>query len=155
MTLCVAAAAGLAASAIWLGLAILVEEVRKAIAARIPRGSRAAHLTLDLVSATSLAAAPALAWFARVDMGEPLAVVMLAALIMQAAFQGGRGRVRALIACAPYGALGYAFLFEATGDGAFLPAAMSATVGAYVFAAALNQAHRAEHARMPKAAAFP
>jgi signal transduction histidine kinase/ActR/RegA family two-component response regulator len=151
MALCVASTAGLAAGAIWLGLAILIEEARKLLAARTPRQARAVHLTLDLVSAASFAAAPALAWFARVDMGEPLAVVMLAALVMQAAFAGGRGRVHALVACAPYGALGYAFLFEATGDGAFAPAAMAAIAGAYIFAAALNQAHRAQYARMQDA----
>jgi signal transduction histidine kinase/ActR/RegA family two-component response regulator len=151
MTLCVGSTAGLAAGAIWLGLALLVEEARKLLAARTPRPARAIHMTLDIASAASLAAAPAIVWFTRVDMGEPLAVVMLAALVMQAAFAGGRGRVQALIACAPYGALGYIFLFEATGDGAFAPAAMTAIVGAYVFAAALNQAHRAQHARMQDA----
>lgn len=151
MALCVAAAAGLAAGAIWLGFAILVEEARKAFAAQTPRQARNIHLTLDIASAASFAAAPALAWFARVDMGEPLAVVMLAALVMETAFASGRGRVHAVITCAPYGLLGYIFLFEATGDGAFAPAAMAAIVGAYVFAATLNQAHRAQHARMQDA----
>ena len=148
LALCVASAAGLGAGAVWLGAALLVEHARKALAARTPRRARFALLALDIAGTASLAVAPAIAWFARVDMGEPLAVVMLAALVMQTAFNGGRGRINALIACAPYGALGYVFLFEATGDGAFFPAAMAAIAGAYLFAAALNQAHRAQHARM-------
>ena len=148
LALCVASAAGLGAGAVWLGAALLVEEARKQLAARTPRRAYATLAALDIASTASLAAAPAIAWFARVDMGEPLAVVMLAALVMQTAFGGQRGRVNALIACAPYGVLGYIFLFEATGDGAFLPAAMSAIVGAYLLSSALNQAHRAHYARM-------
>lgn len=148
LALCVAAAAGLGAGAVWLGAALLVEEARKLLVARTPRHARAAIAAIDIASTASLAAAPAIAWFARVDMGEPLAVVMLAALVMQTAFGGQRGRVNALIMCAPYGVLGYIFLFEATGDGAFLPAAMAAIVGGYLLASALNQAHHALHARM-------
>jgi signal transduction histidine kinase len=151
MTLGVVAAAGLAAGAIWLGAVMLAEEAKKLLLTRLSRRSKHARLALDMAASAWLAAAPAIAWFARVDMGEPLAVVMLAALVMQAAFDAKRGRMAALIACAPYGLLAYAFLFEATGDGAFMPAAMAGVVGAYVFASALHQAHRAQHARMQDA----
>jgi hypothetical protein len=125
MTLGVVAAAGLAAGAIWLGAVMLAEEAKKLLLTRLSRRSKHARLALDMAASAWLAAAPAIAWFARVDMGEPLAVVMLAALVMQAAFDAKRGRMAALIACAPYGLLAYAFLFEATGDGAFMPAAMA------------------------------
>ena len=151
MTLCVASAAGLAASAIFLGVALLCEHAQKMLLSRLSRRAKSATLALSIAASAWLALAPGIVWFARVDMGEPLAVLMLAALVMHTAFDSKRGRMQALIACAPYGALGYAFLFEATGDGAFLPAAMAGIVGAYVFASALNQAHRAQHARMQDA----
>ncbi|HRE43519.1 MAG TPA: ATP-binding protein, partial [Terricaulis sp.] len=144
---CAAAAAGPAVGAIWLGCALFVDYAHKAIKARARVTARLTHFALDISSCASLAAAPAIAWFARVDMGEPLAVIMLAALTAQAAFAGGRSGRDALIVCAPYWALGYAFLFEATGDGAFAPAAMAALMGAYVFLATLQHARRAAHAR--------
>lgn len=147
MAACAAAAAGLAVGAIWLGCALFIEQARKAIGARTQASARLTRLTLDIAGHASLAAAPAIAWFARVDMGEPLAVIMLATLVAQAAFAGGRSGRDTLIVCAPYWALGYAFLFEATGDGAFAPAAMAALAGGYLFIATLNNARRTEHAR--------
>ncbi len=152
LTIATAAASGFALAAIWLGLALLVEEVRKAIAPRLStlptHEIGIVHLALDIVSAMSLAAAPAIAWYAGSALGAAMAVAMLSALLVNAAFSARRGRLHTLAASAPYGVLGLMFLLEAAAVGEPGVALGSALVVAYVFGAAINQMHRAQHERM-------
>jgi len=149
LALGVAATAGLASAAIWLGLALLVDEARKAFGERLDAFSkeqaRAGQLALDFVTSASLAAAPALAWYAQSGLGGAVAGVLLAVLLSSAAFSARHGRLHTLIACAPYALLGLLFLIDAAG----VIAALACAVGlAYVFAAALYHVHAASHARM-------
>lgn len=148
LALGVAATAGLASAAIWLGLALLVDEARKAFGERLDAFSkeqaRAGQLALDVVTAASLAAAPALAWYAQSGLGGAVAGVQLAALLSAAAFNARHGRLHTAIACAPYALLGMLFLVDAAG----ILAALACAVGlAYIFAAALYHVHAASHAR--------
>ncbi len=152
LALGVAATAGLASAAIWLGLALLVDEARKAFGERLDAFSkeqaRAGQLALDFVTAASLAAAPALAWYAQSGLGGAVAGVLLAVLLSSAAFNARHGRLHTAIACAPYALLGLLFLVDAAG----VVAALACAVGlAYIFAAALYHVHAASHARMQDA----
>ena len=155
LALCVSAAAGPAFGAIWLGVAILVEETRKALLAQLdpfsPAQSKAAYLALDIASAASLAVAPAIAWYARADMGAALAIAMLAVLLTNAAFTARRGRLYTTLACAPYALLGAMFVIEAAGVGSFAGAATCMLCVAYVAAAAMHHENRASHARLQDA----
>jgi signal transduction histidine kinase/ActR/RegA family two-component response regulator len=149
----VAAAAGLPAAAIWMGLALLVDEARNAFVARLaafsPAQAKAAQLALDLASSASLAAAPALAWYAGGVLSAGLAAIMLCVLVADAAFSARNGRLHALAACAPYAFLGSTFLMDA--GGALIAVAACGLGIAYVFALAVHHAHAARHARMQDA----
>jgi signal transduction histidine kinase/ActR/RegA family two-component response regulator len=150
IALLVAAAAGLAPAAIWLGLVLLVDEARNAFASRLASLSvtktKAAQLALNVASAASLAAAPAIAWYAGGVLSAALAATMLCVLIADAAFSGRHGRLHTFAACTPYALLGAAFLFDA---GAGLVAAAACGLGiAYVFVLATHHAHASSHARM-------
>ncbi|QGZ96086.1 ATP-binding response regulator [Terricaulis silvestris] len=155
IALAAAAAAGLAVGAIWLGLALLVDAGRNAFAARLQDFSvaqmRAAHLALDIVSATSLVCAPAIAWYARGELGVALAVAMLFVLLTHTAFSARRGRMHTLAACTPYAFVGLVFLLEAAAADAFWLITACALMVGYAFAATLHHSHRAAHARMQDA----
>ena len=149
VALLTAAAAGLAPAAIWLGLVLLVDEARSAFAARLAPLSaiqaKAAQLALDVASAASLAAGPAIAWYAGGVLSAALAATMLCVLVAEAAFTGRHGRLHTLATCAPYALLGATFIFDA---GAGFVAAAACGVGiAYVFVLATHHAHAAAHAR--------
>jgi signal transduction histidine kinase/ActR/RegA family two-component response regulator len=153
IALLTAAAAGLAPAAIWLGLVLLVDEARNTFATRLTRLSvmqaKAARLALDLAGAASLAAAPAIAWYAGGLLSAALAATMLCVLLADAAFTGRHGRLHALAVCAPYALLGATFLFDA---GAGLLAACACAVGlAYLFVLAIHHAHAAAHDRVQDA----
>lgn len=155
IALAVSAAAGAAIGAIWLGLALLVDAGRTALAAKLQTLSvaqtRAAHLALDIVSAASLACAPAIAWYARGELGVALAVTMLAVLVMDTAFRARRGRIHTLVSCAPYALVGLLFLLEAAAADAFWLVGACVVMTGYAFAASLHHNHRAAHARMQDA----
>ncbi|MGD9814134.1 MAG: ATP-binding protein [Hyphomonadaceae bacterium] len=155
LALGVAAAAGAAAAAVWLGLALLVDEARKALMTPLARLSvreaRAATLALDVAGATSLAAAPAIAWYGGVAAGAGLAGVMLCVLMAFAAQDIRHGRAHTLAACAPYAVLGALFYIEAAAAGALEIAIAGALGIGYVFVSTLQQAYRAAHARMQDA----
>jgi signal transduction histidine kinase/CheY-like chemotaxis protein len=155
IALAAAAAAGLPMAMIWLGLALIVEEARKALAARLAplpmRDVGVAHLALDIASASSFAAAPAIAWYARGELGAALALAMLCALVVNTAANARRGRIQALAACAPYGVLGLMFLLEGAAAGVGAIVFVAAIVVAYVFAHVLHNTHAAAHARMQDA----
>ncbi len=152
LALGVATTAGAAAAAIWLGMALLIDEARKAFAEKLAAYSRpqarAGHLALDVAAAASLAAAPALAWYAQSGMGGAVAAALLATLLVQGAFTAQRGRMHALIVSAPYALLGLLFLTEATG---FAAAIACAVALGYVFGLTLHHAHATSHARMQDA----
>jgi signal transduction histidine kinase/ActR/RegA family two-component response regulator len=153
IALLTAAAAGLAPAAIWLGLVLLADEARNTFATRLTRLSvmqaKAARLALDLAGAASLAAAPAIAWYAGGLLSAALAATMLCVLLADAAFTGRHGRLHALAVCAPYALLGATFLFDA---GAGLLAACACAVGlAYLFVLAIHHAHAAAHDRVQDA----
>src|SRR5262249_5618994 len=64
---------GLALGFIWLGLALLVDTTRQALIARLeplsPTQAKPARLALDIAGAANFAAAPAIAWYSRADIG--------------------------------------------------------------------------------------
>lgn len=151
LALSVTAAAGVANGAIWLGLALLVEETRKTLLARMAPhapASNAAQLTLDIASSASLAVAPAIAWYARGELGVALAISMLAVLLSHTAFTTRRGRVNTALACAPYALLASLFVLEAAAAGVFSIVLMCLWCAGYVAATALYHTHRASHDRM-------
>ena len=140
-----ASAAGAAFGAIWLGLAIMTEEVRKMLARRLAPQAVLARISLDVAAAAACATAPALAWFSRMPMGEPIAVAMLLALCVSAAVTARQGRRATLASIAPYGMVGVLFMADAIGDGYFWPAMACALAGAYALAAALTRNNEARH----------
>jgi signal transduction histidine kinase/ActR/RegA family two-component response regulator len=148
-----AAAAGLASAAIWLGLVLLVEEARQALAPRIASLALAranmANVALDLARSTSLAAAPAIAWFGGGPLSAALAATMLCALAADAAVSSRRGRLNAVIVCAPYAVLGVIFLFNA--GGAFMAVGACGLGVAYLLFMSMHHVHAAAHARMQDA----
>jgi len=152
VALMTAACVGLALATIWLGVALLVEEschvLRTRLAALPRQEARAAHLGLDIASASILAAAPAMAWYSRAELGPALAVTLLVMLSINAAFGGRRGRLNTVAACAPYGVLALLFLLEGTAVNAAAATFACLLVAGYAFAAALQHAHRAAHERM-------
>jgi len=149
----VAAAAGLAPAAIWLGIVLLVEEGRRALVTRLSSlpiaRANAAHLASDIASAASLAAAPAIAWYSGGELNAALAAIMLCVLVADAAFSGRRGRLHTLAACAPYALLGAIFLTSA-GGAAIMVAACGLGVG-FLMLLAMHHAYAAAHARMQDA----
>jgi len=153
--LAVAAAAGVALAAIWLGLILLVDATRATLTKQLKPLSAsqaaAAALALDVAHTTSLAVAPAMAWYSGSTLGDAIATALLIALIADTAFNAKRGRVHALISCAPYALLGLTLLIESGNFTAFAAIGVTGAVVAYVFAAALHHAHRAAHARMQDA----
>ncbi|MFN3462676.1 MAG: ATP-binding protein [Terricaulis sp.] len=153
--LAVAAAAGLALATIWLGLMLLVDATRVALSKQLKPLSAAqaaaAALALDIAHSASLAVAPAIAWYSSSAFGGFIATALLIALVADTAFNAKRGRVHALVSCAPYALLGLTLLFESGSFAAFAAIGVTGVIVAYVFAAALHQAHRAAHARMQDA----
>jgi len=153
--LAVAAAAGLALATIWLGLILLVDTTRVALIKQLKPLSAAqaaaAALALDLATTASLAVAPAIAWYSGAELGGAIATGLIIALMIDTAFNAKRGRVHAAIACAPYAVVGLTLLIESGSLVTFAAIAVTGTVIAYVFAAAVHQAHRAAHARMQDA----
>jgi hypothetical protein len=152
IALALAAAAGLAIAAVWLGLTLLAEEVRRALAIRVPdlprRERETATLALAIVESTLMTAAPAIAWYARADLGPPLAIAMLCVLLAHAAQNSKLGRRATVAACSPYAVLGLLFVLEGAAMDALWPAALAMAGAGYVFAAALHHAHQAKHQRM-------
>ncbi|MBL8543555.1 MAG: response regulator [Hyphomonadaceae bacterium] len=140
-----------ALAAIWLGLAILVEETRKALSPQLAHVSKvqadAGRIALGLTSAASLAGAPALAWHAGGAYGPAAATAMLALLLVDAALNSKLGRLRTVIVCAPYGLLALSFIVDAAPNGGV--GAVLALFGCAGFAAAavLHHMHQASHAR--------
>ena len=84
VTLAISACAGVSLGAIWLGLALLVDITRKALVERLtplsPGQAWPARLALDIAGAANFAAAPAIAWYSRADIGIGVAVAMLSAM---------------------------------------------------------------------------
>lgn len=153
--LAIAAAAGLALATIWLGLILLVDTTRATLSRQLKSLSAtqaaAAALALDVATTASLAVAPAIAWYSGAALGGAIATALIVALMMDTAFTAKRGRVHAAIACAPFAVLGLTLIIESGNIATFAAIAMTGAVIAYVFAAAMHQAHRAAHARMQDA----
>ncbi|MBC7770520.1 MAG: response regulator [Phycisphaerales bacterium] len=153
LALGLAAAANFALAAIWFGFALIVEETRKGLEARLsslsPAQARATHLVLELVSAASLSVAPAMAWYVGGGASAALAVAMLAVLTVNAALNARRGRLQTIVACLPYGVLGLTFVLQT--EGGAMTAAMALVTVAFAAAACLHHAHRASHARVQDA----
>lgn len=151
VALMAAATVGLALATIWLGIALLIEESCRVLRDRLatlPRQeARAAHLGLDIAMSSILAAAPAMAWYSRAELGPALAVTLLVMLSANAAFNGRGGRLNTIAACAPYGALGLLFLLESAAVNAAAATFACLMAVGYAFAAALQHANRAAHER--------
>ena len=151
----VAAAAGLALATIWLGLILLVDTTRAALAKQLRSLSAtqaaAAALALDVATSASLAVAPAIAWYSGAALGSAIATGLIIALAADAAFNTKRGRVHAAITCTPYALLGLTLVSQSGSFTTFAAIVMTGALIAYIFAAALHQAHRAAHARMQDA----
>ncbi|MEQ1817638.1 MAG: ATP-binding protein [Terricaulis sp.] len=152
VALAVTTVAGAAVGAIWLGLALLVDTTRNTLTKQFKQLSAAqaaaAALALDVATAASLAVAPAIAWYSGAAMGGAIAVALLAALTVDAALNAKRGRVHALIQCAPYALLGLTILAQ---SGNLAAATVAGLAVAYVFIASMHQTHRTAHARMQDA----
>lgn len=148
-------AVGFPLGAVWLGLALMVDELHKWANANLRtlagQHAKAAQITLDLAQSASLAAAPGIAWFDQSGAGAPLAAAMLAMLCAHTAFSARRGRAYAIAVCAPYAALGLVFLFTSISLTAFAATLAVGACVAYVLAAGLHHAHRASHARVQDA----
>jgi len=148
----VASVAGLPVAMIWLGLSLLVAEFVKMLEERV--ASLSAHdadtasFVLELVTNTSFAAAPAIAWYAGGELGAAVAAALLCVLLADAALNAKRGRVRLFATCTPYGVLGLALALEASAAGAPMVALGCGLAIAYVFAATLNATHRSATSRM-------
>ncbi|MFT3729392.1 MAG: ATP-binding protein [Terricaulis sp.] len=149
--LAVASCGGVALGCIWLGLALLVDTTKRTLTQRLtalsPQQARPARLALDIAGAANFAAAPAIAWYSRADIGIGVAVALLSAMLLNEALNEHRGRRQTAIACLPYFIVGSLFLLEAAALGAFVPAFACAMVVSYTFAATLNATHRAVHGR--------
>ena len=147
-----AAAVGLALGTIWLGVALLIEESCGALRSRLenlPRSeAHAANLGLDIAGASIFAAAPAMAWYSRAELGPALAIALLAMLVGSAAFNGRRGRLNTILACSPYGAVALVFLLEGAAVNAAAATLACLLVAGYTFAAALQHTKRASHERV-------
>ncbi|WP_395645877.1 ATP-binding protein [Terricaulis sp.] len=149
-----AATTSWALAAIWFGVVLLVEESRKALAAQVDalpkQHADRAQLLLQIASAAAFATAPALSWYSRTELGAAVALVSVTALLAYAGYTARHGRVRALIAAAPYGLLMLTFVIDAVSSGAFA-ALTCVAAAAYVFAMALYQAHRTAYAAVQDA----
>jgi signal transduction histidine kinase/ActR/RegA family two-component response regulator len=147
ITFAIAACAGVALGAIWLGLALLVDTTRRALEERLALVSRTqaapALLALEIATAANFAAAPAIAWYSRADLGVSVAAGLLCLLLVNAAFTAQRGRKHAIAVCTPYFVVGALFVLEASAVGALGSALACTTVVLYLFAAALQATHRA------------
>jgi signal transduction histidine kinase len=146
-----ASAAGAALATIWLGLALLVEESRRALSARLAR-SHAEHAALaerglDVAVASTFAAAPAMAWYSHMDIGAGLAVAMLALLVVDAARNGRGKRIATLVACAPYGLVALLFALESAALGVTAPGLACVAALGLIAALAIHDARRAAHER--------
>jgi uncharacterized membrane protein len=151
----VASVAGLPIAMIWLGVTLLVAEVVKTLGERLAtlpaHDASTGAFVLELVTNTSFAAAPVIAWYAGGELGAAIAAALLCVLLADVALTAKRGRMRLLAACAPYGVLGLIFTLEAAAAGVTIVALGCGMAIAYVFGAALNTAHRNAHARMQDA----
>ncbi len=151
----VASVAGIALATIWFGLALLVDATRAELAKQFkmlsPPQAALAALALDIATTASLAVAPAIAWYSGEAFGTTIAVALLIALAVDTGINAKRGRVHALIACAPYAMLGISFLAQSVNLATFAATLVMGVAVAYIFAAALYQTHRAAHARMQDA----
>jgi len=145
----VAAAAGAALGAIWLGLVLLMSEAARTARTQLAKTTnpRLAYVLLDLVGAACFATAPTIAWFARGEFGASIAVLLLAVLTIRAATESPRGRIYTALVCAPYGLVALLFLLDAAATGTLTAAVALALLGGYAFAAALQRSHRARHDR--------
>jgi hypothetical protein len=152
LALGVAAAAGFAVAAIWFGFALLVEEIRRALVGRLGAFSHgqgnAARLALAITANASLAAAPAVAWYAAGPLGPVLAAAMLCLLLSHAAFSAQDGRLHAALSCAPYAALSAVFVLHAAGADVLGAMLVCLACVAYVAAKAMHHANCASHARL-------
>ena len=149
IALAASAAAGLAPAAIWLGLVLMVEQVRKALEHRLAHESayaRAASAALDVAGAASLATAPAVVWFSRGDLAQPLACALLCVLLINAALTTKRSSLFTLLACAPYGAVGLLFVIDSTMAHALVPAFAAAACISFIFLSTLRQTRLVQRA---------
>lgn len=144
----VLAASGLVLSLIWLSAVLLIEEIKERLLARAPVDENdMTRLVLDITSASALAAAPAIVWYASNQLGEAVAVGMLALLLVSAGFGATQGRFHALLACAPYAFVGGVFALEASAAGALLALIACLISVGFVAGAALYHTHRLSDAR--------
>jgi signal transduction histidine kinase/ActR/RegA family two-component response regulator len=150
IALTTSAAAGLAFGAIWLGLALLVDETRRALdtqLAALPHESaRWPRWALSAARTAAFATAPAIAWFGRSDLGPTLGVLLLTMLMLHAALFERRDLRHTLLSVIPYAALTLLFLADGAAGGDWAGAAGCALALAFGFCAALSVAHARGHA---------
>lgn len=151
---CLAAAGGISTAAIWLGLALLTYEATKFLEQRVhtlppEQGARATG-ALHFALAASLAAAPALSWFARTSFSSELALGMLAALAVHTVL-GAATHKTAAWRMAPLVFVALAFAVDAASQGQMAAAAAGLACIAYFGASAWLTTQAAEHARLQDA----
>ncbi len=125
---------------------MLVHEACKSLSIRLMQTTADDSLpraALDLAAAAGLAAAPAIAWFARAEMSQALGLAALCALGVHTLLQA-RSLDRAALACAPALAAGISFLADSASSSAFAATAAGACM-LYILSAAYDAARRSAH----------
>ena len=153
LALGVAATAGLVFAAIWLGMALLAEETRKALLDRTngETGPMAfwSDAALSSAGAAALAAAPAMAWFSRAEFGAPTGAALLVCVFASVTYSEGRRRPR-WPEQAAYAGLGIVFvldaLFAGVGAQALALTILLAFAGAMIGYRAVRAERAAAHA---------
>ena len=114
IALAACAATGPATATIWLGLVLLVEQLRIALAKRLPQSmhGKMEEVALEVAAATARATAPAVVWFARSELSPPLAIALMTMLLVNAALVSKHGRRFTLAAASPYFAIATLFLID-------------------------------------------
>jgi signal transduction histidine kinase/CheY-like chemotaxis protein len=140
----------LAIACIWLGLILLVDETCKALTGRLaPESGDAAPLgalSLDMTSAAALASAPALVWFSRAPLSEPLAIAILGALALISALSSRHSVPHRTLCAIPYGVLALLLALDGAASGAGIAAFACMVLVGGGYLAALHYAHRSEAA---------
>jgi len=148
----IAVSAGANTAAIWLGVTLLLDEVRTALLKRLFSQTRQHHarfpqVMLGLAADTMLALAPALAWFSRAPLGETVALGLMAMMAVFVALDARHTMVSLTLRAAPFAFLCAAIMLDAALRAAPASAVASlalCTIAAY---AARRHAKSAEQVR--------
>lgn len=139
------AASGFAATMVWLGAFLLIDEGCKALTPQLtklrPAQAFAGRLAFDMTSSASLALAAAIVWHSDSQMAPALGLGMLCAVASDAAFNARSGRAYAVLSNLPIAALALRFAADVSPAGDGIVVLMAAVCAAYVAARALHHTY--------------